>query len=468
MADKDMALMAHLMRRADFGATREELEEHVAQGYEATVEELLHPDDGAPANEHILLRYHPGARFPGGTGPMALVNWMYHILNTGRPLEEKMALLWHQVFATGNAKVNSYLHLMQQIAMFRSHGLGNYRDLLMQLARNPAMIFWLDNNENHKYAVNENWGRELLELFSMGVGSYTEEDVREASRAFTGWTIGHKLAGLPYLTGWYWPFEYHDEDHDGGEKSFLGHTGRFNGEDIIDIIVEQPACARFIARHLYSFFVADERQVPSWSIEPPRDTEAINTLAMAFIESKYEMRPVLRTLFNSDFFKDARFAKVKSPAEVVVGTYKLVGGHRFPRAGYGEIARQPTYMGQDLLNPPSVEGWHTGSEWINSGSLMSRINFVADLVGDTSLPGVQSIINRIRSQGELSPEALVDGCLDLLGPLEVETKTRQHLIQQAQQGGVLQWNAKDEDGAPAQRVAQMLQLIVATREYQFG
>ncbi len=466
MTDKKLALMAHLMRRAGFGATREELEERLLKGYQETVEELLHPEEAPEADEHILLRYQAYALIPGADSLAGQVNWMFHMLNTERLLQEKMSLFWHQVFATGNAKVDNGDQLLLQIDMFRQRGMGNFRDLLLEIARNPAMIFWLDNNENHRYSVNENWGRELLELFSMGVGNYTEDDVREVSRAFTGWTMAAKLPRYPYgrLP---WSFEYKPEDHDGGDKSFLGHTGPLNGEDIIDIIVQQPACARFIARHLYNFFVADEPQVPSWLTEPPRDPEAINTLATAFTESNYEMRPVLRTLFNSQFFKEARFAKVKSPAEVAMGTYKLVGGQNFPRPGYSELAMQPTLMGQELLNPPSVEGWHTGSEWINSGSLMSRVNFVADLVGDTSLPGIQSIINRLRAQGELSPEALVDGCLDLLGPMEVEAKTRQHLIQQAQEGGVLQWDTKDGDSAPSQRVAQMLQLIVATREYQF-
>ncbi len=467
MADKDLDLMAHLIRRAGFGATREELEERVAKGYEATVEELVYSEDVPPADKYILLRHQPGALLPGGVPPMGHVNWMFHMLNTGRPLEEKMALFWHQVFATGNAKVDNYDQMLVQIAMFRHNGMGNFRDLLIELARNPAMIFWLDNNENHKQAVNENWGRELLELFSLGVGNYTEEDVREASRAFTGWTIAAKIPRIPYGR-FPWIFEYKAEDHDEGEKTFLGHDGHFNGEDILDIIIQQPACTRFIARHLYNFFVADEPQVPSWSIETPGNPEAINTLATALTDSKYEMRPVLRTLFNSDFFKEARFTKVKNPAEIVAGTYKLVGGYEFPRPGYGELSMQATYMGQDLMNPPSVEGWHTGQEWINSGSLMSRINFVADLIGDTSLPGVQSIISRLRAQGDLSPEALVNGCLDLLGPLEVEPETRQHLVQQAEEGGMLKWNPENGDGAPSQRVAQMLQLIVATREYQFA
>ncbi len=468
MANKDIVLMAHLMRRASFGATREELEEHVSKGYETMVEELLHPEEVSPADEQILFRYQPSSKFPGSVPPSYNMNWMYHLLNTERLLEEKMALLWHQVFATGNTKIDNGIDMVTQIAMFRRHGMGNFRNLLIEVAKNPAMIFWLDNNENHKHAVNENWGRELLELFSMGVGNYTEVDVSEASRAFTGWTMAARLPRFPYSPS-AWPnFEYKLEDHDDDEKRFLGHKGHFNGEDIIDIIVKQPACARFIARHLYNFFVADEPQVPSWSIESPRAPQAINTLATVFIESKYEIRSVLRTLFNSDFFKEARFTKVKSPTEVVVGSYKLVGGHNFPGLGFGRKSVQPTYMGQDLLDPPSVEGWHTGQEWINSGSLMSRINFVADLVGDMSLPGVQSIINRLKAQGDLTPEALVDGCLNLLGPLEVEYQTRQHLIQQAEEEGVLCWRTGEEASSSAQRVAQVLQLIVATREYQFG
>ena len=266
MASKDdIALMAHLMRRAGFGASRAELEARAAKGYAATVDELVHPEQSAPADEYVLLRYQPGALLPGGMPPMGNINWMFHMVNTQRPLEEKMTLFWHHVFATGNSKVDNYDQLLEQISMFRHMGMGNYRDLLLGLAKNPAMIYFLDNNENHKRAVNENWGRELLELFSMGVGNYTEKDVREASRAFTGWTIAPKIPRLPYGR-FPWQFEYLPQDHDDGEKEFLGHKGRFNGDDIINIVVQQPACHRFIARHLYNFFVADEPQVPSWSI----------------------------------------------------------------------------------------------------------------------------------------------------------------------------------------------------------
>jgi len=463
----DIALMAHLMRRAGFGAGRDELEARVAKGYEATVEELLHPETQPAVDMYTLLRYQPASLLPGGQPPMGNVNIMYHLVNTKRPLEEKMALFWHQVFATGNSKVDNYDQLLEQIGLFRQQGMGNYRDLLVTIARNPTMIFWLDNNQNHGTAVNENWGRELLELFSMGVGAYTEKDVREASRAFTGWTFETKIPRLPYGR-FPWKFEYRPEDHDDGEKEFLGHRGRFNGEDIIDIIVEQPACARFVCRHLYNFFVADEPQVPAWSIEPPRDQKAIDTMTAAFRQSRFDIRSVLRVLFNSSFFKEARFKHLKSPAEVVVGSLRFVGGYELPRPGYGDLSMQPAYMGQDLLNPPSVEGWHTGPEWINSGSLMARINFVAGLVGDPSLPGVRAIIDRLKIKGTLSPEQLVDGCLDLLGPVEVSPETRKELVAQAKEWGQTGWATETSAKTADKRVGEMLQLIVATREYQFA
>jgi len=231
--------------------------------------------------------------------------------------------------------------------------------------------------------------------------------------------------------------------------------------------VQQPACGKFICRHLYNFFVADEPQVPAWPIESPRDQKAIDTLIGAFRDSKLDMRSVLRVLFNSDFFKNARFQHVKSPAEVVAGTLRFVGGYELPKPGYGELSMNTAYMGQDLLNPPSVEGWHTGKEWINSGSLMARINFMAEKVGETSSPGVRSIINRLKAKGSLSPDQLVDGCLDLLGPVHVETDTKQQLLAQANEWGQVSWDNGSSEVAD-QHVGAMLQLIVATREYQFA
>ena len=478
MADNDLALMAHLFRRAGFGATRDELEGYVAKGYEATVEELLHPENAPQAfeNDDIFKRYHTDVN-----DHLQIYScqayWTYRMINTTRPLEEKLALFWHGLFATGNTKLGQPRTILKQIAMFRLYGLGSFRSLLVQLSKNPAMMFWLDNKDSHMGAVNENYGRELLELFSMGVGNYTEDDVRQASRAFTGWTIrsasmmtARSVQDLVLPYGHLdWQFEYKEEDHDDGVKQFLGHEGAFNGEDIIDIICQQPATARFIARHLYTFFVADEPQVPAWQTVPPRDPEAINTLVDAFVENDYDIRSVLRVLFNSDFFKNAGFAKVKSPTELVVGTARIAGGHNFPLVTDIELGTLSSTMGQTLLDPPSVEGWHTGMEWITTGSLLDRVNYASELFADVGRPGVRSMISRIESQWDgVSPQGLVDICLDQIGPISISGETREELVNHAIADGELGSEREDSARAASDRIKEMLQIIVGTHDYQLA
>ena len=468
MADsQDIALMAHLMRRAGFGATRDELEAFVELGYENTVEQLLHPDLQPDIDEALFFRYHPMADLIY-TLPHAQMDWLFRVVNTKRPLREKMALFWHHVFATGNDKVTNAYEMHTQIGMFRSHGMGNYRDLLVRLAQSPAMIFWLDNQDNHKRAPNENWGRELLELFSLGVGHYTEKDVFECARAFTGWSLAGKTKGIQ-LGPIPWRFEYRPEDHDEGEKTFLGQTGNFSGEDIIDIVIRQPACPAFITRHLYTFFVADEPEVPKWPNEPPRNPEAIEQLSAVFVETGFELKPVLRTLFNSDFFKEATYQKVRNPAEVVAGTLKLTGDMAGPDPRWGILGTAPGSMGQDLLNPPSVEGWHTGREWINSGALINRVNFVADRLRDTSLPGIDAIVRRVGSNGSsMTARALVDRCLDEMGPLAVDSETYAELLNHVETDGPVSLGPDDKSDEFSRRVGDLLALISGTKEYRFG
>jgi uncharacterized protein (DUF1800 family) len=471
MADKDIALMAHLLRRAGFGANRDQIEAKLGQGYEQTVEELLHPEDQPGVEEDVMYRYDLGKLKASGR-PDNQVEWVYRMINNPRQLQEKMALFWHMIFCSGFSKSSHELLCKIQVAMFREHGMGNYRDLLVRLAKDPNMIYYLDNNENHKDAVNENWGRELIELFSMGVGkdgeyNYTEEDVRACSRAFTGWGIAPTLTSYPYNRR-AWQFRFDPTDHDEEEKTFLGHTGQFNGEDIIDIICKQPATARFISRHVYNFFVGDEAPVPAWRQTPPRDPEAIAMLEKVYFESGYDITAMLRALLNSEFFKEARFTKVKSPVEVVVGTMRLVGDHTEPKPGLFPIAMAANYMGMAVMNPPSVEGWHTGGDWVDSGALVERINFVSDMLGNTALPGVRSIIQRLMGMGKsLSPEQLVAGCLDLVGPLHVVDNTRNQLLENARRGGELRHGTEVERAQFAKRVGETLQLIGSTAEYQW-
>ena len=451
--------ISHLMRRAGFGSSHQLLESLSLKSYEEIVEQLLDPESQPDYDELTFFRYHPMANTEYLLRHSQL-NWMYRMTNSQRHLQEKMALFWHYVFATATSKV-SQRAIKSQIDMFRAHGMGNYRTLLLELAKDPAMIYWLDNQENHKDEPNENWGRELLELFSLGVGHYTEKDVFECARAFTGWTFTNKMHRRFGPNPW--KFVYRAEDHDNGEKTFLGHTGNFNGEDIIDIILKQPACAAFITRHLYNFFVADEPEVPKWPNEPPRDPEAIKYLSKVFVESNYEIKPVLRALFNSDFFKEALYQKVKSPVEVVVGTLKLTGDMNGPDPRWGEIAQAPTTMGQDVLNPPSVEGWHTGKEWINSGAFINRVNFVADRLKNIELPGVKNIIENVKQNSDLNEaESIVDSCLEELGDLKLEPDTYKELIED-----IHSKNGSDDNGNKDQQIADTLAMIAGTKEYQF-
>jgi len=467
MADNQVALMAHLLRRAGFGATPQELEAYVENGYEATVEELLNPEQAPPLEEDILRRYHVDQN------SLMIIEscqayWLYRMINTQRPLEEKMTLFWHGLFATAYGKLNHAKGVVNQTNTFRRCGLGYLRTLLLELSRDPAMIFWLDNKDNHRGAPNENYGRELLELFSMGIGNYTEDDVKACARAFTGWTIANAdYMSIRASRDSIWPhgrldwqFVYRPEDHDDDPKTFLGQTGRFNGEDIIDIICGHPATAWFVASKLYNFFVADE---------PEED--AIQVLADQFQRSNGHIGSVMRIMFLSDFFRSeqVRFARVKSPAELVAGTSRLAGSHRFPDWSIVNLAMDANFMGQEILNPPSVEGWHTGTEWIDTGSLVERINSAAKEVGDVHQPGVKDIIRRLRSgQETLSPREFVDACLDLAGGIRVSEATLRHLVSYAESPGDLRFDLPDLVPGSEQRVADMLQLIVATREYQFA
>ncbi|MSQ06464.1 MAG: DUF1800 domain-containing protein [Dehalococcoidia bacterium] len=470
----DLALMSHLMRRAGFGAGREELEARAAKGYAATVEELLHPEQQPPFDDDLAYRYIP--YFRTGTGIQGYqCYWMHRMISTKRPLEEKMALFWHSVFATGFSKVENAPQMNRQLQMLRQYGMGNFRTLLVEMSRDPAMIFWLDNCENHKGAPNENWGRELLELFTMGVGmdgqaNYSEDDVKVAARAFTGWTMTTGLPRYPYGEHFN-TFEYRPGDHDDDEKTFLGEQGRFNGEDVVDIICKQPATARFISRHLYNFFVADEPQVPAWQNTPPRDPAAIRILEQAYFDSHYDIRAMLWALFSSEFFKasNVRYAKVKSPAELVAGVMRLAGDYTSAKPYIHTISASCNYMGQELLNPPTVEGWHTGKEWIDSGALVERVNFAADQVGDLAKPGVRRMAERLAAWGPaLTAAHLVDRCLELIGPVRVPPSRRAELITYVEHGGPVRCGNQAERQAFDQRVARLLQLIVAAPEFQLN
>ena len=472
MISNDTVLMAHLLRRAGFGANRDELEEYLAMGYEGAVETLLNPSDPDNMPDDLIRRYHVEQSelrdLPGSAA-----YWMYRMISTSCPMEEKIALFWHSLFATGYVKLNQARALLNQVDMFRRSGLGSFEELLVELSKDPAMIVWLDNNENHGSAINENFGRELLELFSMGIGNYTEDDVKECARAFTGWTLGNaEYMSIRAAKDSIWPygriawhFDYRREDHDDGEKTFLGETGRFNGEEIIAIIVKQEATARFVATRLFQFFGADEVTEAGETV--------IEEMMATYFSSGYQIRDMLQTLFHSGFFKseDARFARVKGPVEMVVGAIRMAGNYQSPSLGIEKVSNTMFFMGQGLLRPPTVDGWHEGAEWIDSGALVERVNFVAKELSDVRSPGVRSIIDRLEAnsdQGVLKPSDLADGCLDLLGPIQVSDATRSVLVDYASRHGDLDLNGHQPGDQAEQQVGNMLRLVAATREYQLA
>ena len=394
------------------------------------------------------------------------------MISTQAPLEEKISLFWHGLFATGYTKLNQARSQLNQVEMFRRSGLGRFDELLVEISRDPAMLVWLDNNDNHGDAINENYGRELLELFSMGIGNYTEEDIKECARAFTGWTLANAeyMAVRAYKDSIWpygriaWHFDYREEDHDNGEKTFLGETGNFNGEDIIDIIAKQDATADFVCTRLFQFFAADE--------VTEQGRHAIDAMKETYFESGYQIRSVLGTLFNSDFFKspEARFARVKGPVEMVVGAVRMAGSYQTPTLGIEKVSNNMLYMGQGLLQPPTVEGWHEGAEWIDSGSLVERVNFAGKELADVRSPGVRSIIGRLAdaNDGLLSPAEFADRCVDLLGPIDVSDETRSVLVDYASRQGDLDLRDRQPGDDAEQRVGHMLRLIAATKEYQLA
>ncbi len=283
--------------------------------------------------------------------------WANRMLATSRPLEEKLTLFWHGHFATGQNKTRDYRMMLRQNTMFRAQAAGDLRGLLVGILKDPGMLVYLDNGENVKLHPNENFGRELLELFTMGVGHYTERDVREAARAFTGWTNDAL------------EFRFDAAQHDFGAKTFLGVTGPFDGEDVIDIILKQPVTAEFVAGKIYKFFVRDEV------------SNAVKaSLGRTFRNSGYQMRPLLSEIFLSrDFYSPASKAtQIKSPVHLVVSTYKKLGLKEVPTIP--DFGRMTGSLGQSLFDPPNVAGWAGGRTWITPSTLLQRGNLFREVL----------------------------------------------------------------------------------------
>jgi uncharacterized protein (DUF1800 family) len=354
VANDDVKLQ-HLLRRAGFGASPSDLAIYRPLGLTGTVDRLLNfsaVDNRALDQRLAQLNLDLTKR------PDLVRWWQLRMIYTARPLEEKMTLFWHGLLTSAFSKVPGTQAMLNQNQFFRANALGRFPDILKGISRDPAMMIWLDLQTNRKGHANENYARELMELFSLGIGHYTETDVRESARAFTGWSlhpVDRKLGSFQY---WFNP-----RQHDDGTKTFLGHTGNFNGDDIIDIIVQQPASASYIVRRLFSFFVY------------PNPTDAVlQPFVDVYQKSGYSIGAVMRAMLtSSEFYSPAAYrALVKSPAEFVAGVVRTLGAET---DGVG-LPAAATAMGQMLFNPPNVAGWPGGPSWITSGTWLARLNFL--------------------------------------------------------------------------------------------
>jgi uncharacterized protein (DUF1800 family) len=374
---------AHLLRRAGFGGTPAEVEELRKLGPKLAVEKLLlfSKDDGTNPNPHKFRVILEAASGNLGNARGKAINvlqgwWLHKMLTTSQPLKEKLTLFWHGHFATGLDKVRNPFMLEQQNELFRSQGLSRFDDLVLEVSRDPAMLMYLDNAENVKGHPNENYARELMELFTMGVhGGYTERDVQESARAFTGWGLEKPPKGnIKYSEN---PkFKFFANKHDDGQKTFLEERGNFNGSDIVRMTTQHPSTARFITGKLWQFFVSEEL---------PKATA--DELVKLWQDTGANIREVLRTILTSEKFyaPENRSSLVKSPIEYVVGALRSSAA-RPTAAQTIALVNQLDAMAQIPLHPPNVKGWDGGLEWIADGTVLARLNFMGALVGG-KLPG---------------------------------------------------------------------------------
>jgi Protein of unknown function (DUF1800) len=361
---------AHLYRRAGFGPSRDDLAEAERLGPEGTLELLLR---GRPEAQEIVETLSDVGRVAAENddhGDQLRGWWLYVMLRGGHPLREKMTLFWHNHFATSLVKVQDPVLMFRQNELLRAHALGKFGPFLQAISRDGAMLLWLDSSSNVKGKPNENYARELMELFSLGVGHYTEKDVREAARAFTGWRTDG--------TG----FAFDARLHDGGTKTVLGRTGPWDGGDVVRIVLEQPAAARFLVRKLYQHLVSETASPPDALLEP---------LCESFRRSDYDIAELVRTILASRLFYSphAFRQRIKGPVEYVLGAVRAVYQPSGPDEALPQRVLVPRLaaMGQPLFTPPNVKGWPGGTAWLNTSTVLERDNFAEALAMGTLWPG---------------------------------------------------------------------------------
>jgi hypothetical protein len=428
-------LAAHLFRRAGFAGTPEELDQATAAGPGPTVSRLLAGKDkhqGFDADMEVL------AQSVLATGDVKNLPawWLYRLLATPHPLLEKMTIFWHGHFATSAEKVRDAKLMYQQNQTLRRHALGDFAAMVHEVSRDPAMLIYLDSTYNRKAHPNENYARELMELFCLGEGNYSENDVRELARCFTGWEVKQRR------------FRFNRFQHDAGQKTILGRTGDFPDEQAVDVVIQHPTAPRFIIRKLFRYFICDEPSPPEALIEP---------LAEEFRERHLQIGVAVERILRSRlFFSDLAVGrKIKSPVEHSIGLLRALNG----TTNVNQLALDLAQLGQSLFFPPNVKGWDGGRTWINSSTLLARANVVHRLLHDANTRfGGGKLDSRLEAAQAQTPEAIVDWLHELLFAVPIGLETRRQLVQLAADGG------KDRSGG----VIELVHVMCALPEFQLA
>lgn len=479
-------ILEHLLRRAGFGASEQELAFYRSMGYDELVDYLV-DYDGIPdrVDDYIGQPGFVGVTVRGPLQPTAVINdarqrWLFRMIHTERPLQEKMALFWHNHFATGYAKIAGIIGGIQatrylsakpsedpgrvrgQLQLFRDYATGTFRDLLLEISKEVATNFWLDGRLNSRTRPQENFGREIMELFTVGVGFYTEPDVYAAARVFSGWNS--RIVGDRATPAAHYEFVYNSGNHETTAKEFsfpiYSNGGRIiparsaaeglqDGIDLVNALVRHPETARRLARKLYRFFVSE--------IHTP-EPDFIERLASIFLESNFEMKPVLRALFKSGEFQDPakHFARYSWPVEFVVRALKEVGWEGF---SVGDLLTPLINMDQQLFEPPDVAGWDLGPNWFSSGTMLARMNFAAALTRNQRF----NLSNLVYGPHTGTPQAMVFHLLDRLPAARFDAPAMRELLDYSVTG--LNWT-----GSQAQVLVKapgLAHLILGSGEYQF-
>jgi uncharacterized protein (DUF1800 family) len=465
---------AHLLRRAGFGGTREQIESLAARGREGAVDYLVNYEQ--ISNRRMDKALKRGFRFRI-TG--SFINdlrrwWLMRMTLTERPLEEKMTFFWHNHFATSGAKVLIYLMYFQNLTL-REKAMGRFDDMLLGMLYDPAMLFWLDGADNVRGEPNENFARELQELFTLGIRdvitgepNYTEQDVKEIARAFTGWSFDFDLNfKKPEKTRAFFVLDRHDA----GSKTVYGQTANYRAEDIITIVSARRATARYLARKLFEFFAR-----PLTSSD--EDKQIIERLADIYLQNDHQIRPVVREILVSDEFytERARFALVKNPLEFIIPAMRALGvdyKQTFDQSMQDLVLvfRLPL-LGLNLFFPPDVSGWRMNLGWINTATMLERYNLANTLATNRRtdlLAGPFVTSDQLRRHVRPSAEETVRNFLFLLGPLSVDEETV---------GRLTRYLETDERGNPRQfasddatinfKIRGLLHQILSLPEYQMN